>query len=71
MIKICVFILITDYFRVTPNLREHVYCNALRHGSDAEYDFLWNKHETTNVVNEKVIILGALGCTKREGKIME
>jgi hypothetical protein len=56
---------IFDIFSVNPNLREHVYCNALRYGNETDFKYLWEKYSTENVVNEQIVILGALGCSDR------
>lgn len=51
---------------VDKNLRSVVYCNALRHSTDArgDWDLLWEKYTTTFLATEQAIILTALGCVK-------
>jgi len=51
---------------VNPNLREHVYCNGLRRGNATHYNLLWEKFVKGNVINDNLVILTALGCTKDE-----
>lgn len=51
---------------VPPDSRPWVYCNALREGSEAYFDFLYNRFLSHNVYNEKIVILSALGCTPHE-----
>lgn len=57
------------FYRINANLREHVYCNALRNGNGTHFDKLWEKYLKGNVVNEQIVILGALGCTKDEASL--
>ncbi|XP_074038935.1 uncharacterized protein [Leptinotarsa decemlineata] len=51
---------------INKNLKPIVYCNGLRYSNNIEEDweFLWNKYQSTEVPIEKKIILEALGCTK-------
>lgn len=42
-----------------------VYCSVVQHGTETEWNFLWNKFKSTSVVEEQEEILKALGCTKR------
>ncbi|GBP46436.1 Membrane alanyl aminopeptidase [Eumeta japonica] len=55
---------------VTPSLRLAVYCSGLRHGDADDYEFVWDRMLTTNVVNEIYIIQSALGCTKVQDKLL-
>ncbi|XP_022215178.2 aminopeptidase N [Drosophila obscura] len=49
---------------VPINLRGTVYCTAIRHGSDADWEFLWARYKNSNVAAEKRTILTALGCSR-------
>ncbi|KAJ8921510.1 hypothetical protein NQ315_003128 [Exocentrus adspersus] len=49
---------------ISPDLREIVYCTAISDGGQEEWDFAWQRYLTTNVANEKEILLTALGCSK-------
>ncbi|XP_076675141.1 uncharacterized protein LOC143372620 isoform X2 [Andrena cerasifolii] len=48
---------------ISPNARAAVYCTALRHGSQDDWQFLWERYLETNFASEKKIILDALGCS--------
>ncbi|KAH8232570.1 hypothetical protein KR032_009615 [Drosophila birchii] len=49
---------------VPINVRSTVYCTAIRHGSDADWEFLWTRYKKSNVAAEKRTILTALGCSR-------
>ncbi|KAG6458925.1 hypothetical protein O3G_MSEX011121 [Manduca sexta] len=51
---------------VPVDSRNWVYCNALRQGTTADYDFLYNRFLNHNVYTEKMLILGILGCTPHQ-----
>ncbi|RZB41451.1 aminopeptidase N, partial [Asbolus verrucosus] len=51
--------------RVPPNLRDIVYCTAIRQGSEAEWNFAYNQYLRTASVSEKNVLLDALGCTTK------
>lgn len=46
------------------DLRSVVYCTAIRHGSDKEWQFLWERYGKSNVGTERSLILSALGCSR-------
>ncbi|CAG9818441.1 unnamed protein product [Phaedon cochleariae] len=48
---------------ISKDLKGVVYCTSLKHGGEAEWDFLWKKYQTSNVATEKSTLLNALGCT--------
>lgn len=50
--------------RVPLDLRSVVYCTAIRHGSDKEWQFLWERYTNSNVGTEKSLILSSLGCSR-------
>uniref|UniRef100_A0A182N0H6 Aminopeptidase n=1 Tax=Anopheles dirus TaxID=7168 RepID=A0A182N0H6_9DIPT len=49
---------------VPLNLRPVVYCNAIRHGNESQWGFLWRRYLQSNVGSEKIMIIGALSCTR-------
>ncbi|XP_050293862.1 aminopeptidase Ey-like [Anthonomus grandis grandis] len=49
---------------INPDLREVVYCTAIRDGGQDEWDFAWNRYLNTNVASDKEILLNALSCSK-------
>ncbi|KAJ8921412.1 hypothetical protein NQ315_003030 [Exocentrus adspersus] len=49
---------------IPKDLRGVVYCTTLKHGGEAEWEFLWKHYKNSNVATEKNTILSALGCTK-------
>lgn len=49
---------------VPKDLRSVVYCNAMRNGKEPEWNFLWQRYLKSNVGSEKVMIIGALSCTR-------
>lgn len=51
-------------FSVPLDLRSVVYCTAIRHGSDREWQFLWERYSKSNVGTERSLILSALGCSR-------
>ncbi|KAH8232363.1 hypothetical protein KR032_004784 [Drosophila birchii] len=49
---------------VPVNLRRTVYCTAIRHGSDEDWEFLWTRYTRSDRAYEKVIFLDSLGCSR-------
>lgn len=50
---------------VNSNLKDIVYCYALRYSnSTSNWNFLWREYVKTNLDSEKVTILAALSCTR-------
>ncbi|KAH8232214.1 hypothetical protein KR032_002212 [Drosophila birchii] len=69
-----------DYFRkwqsdpnpdennpVPIDIRSIVYCTAIKHGSDDDWEFLWSRYLKAYVAGEKLTILGALSCSQQVG----
>lgn len=57
-------LLITEiFFRIPPNLKHVVYCTSIREGGVPEWSFAYKRYLETTNMNEKQIILSALGCT--------
>lgn len=50
-------------FRIPPNLRSTVYCNAIAAGGAEEWDFAWSEFENTTVASEAEKLRSALACT--------
>ncbi|KAL0882636.1 hypothetical protein ABMA27_001071 [Loxostege sticticalis] len=51
---------------VPVDSRNWVYCNALRQGTEEDFEFLWNRYLYHNVYSEKILLLTVLGCTPFE-----
>ncbi|KAH8271340.1 hypothetical protein KR018_007311 [Drosophila ironensis] len=49
---------------VPINVRSTVYCTSIKHGNDADWEFLWMRYKKSNVAAEKRTILTALGCSR-------
>ncbi|CAG9772408.1 unnamed protein product [Ceutorhynchus assimilis] len=51
--------------KVPKNLRNLVYCTALRHSDNiaTDFNFLWSKFGETKLMSEILTILSGLGCT--------
>lgn len=45
-------------------MRNVVYCTAIRHGGEKQWNFLWEQYKKSNVASEKSTMLDALGCTR-------
>ncbi|KAG5885709.1 hypothetical protein JTB14_037729 [Gonioctena quinquepunctata] len=50
--------------QILPNLREIVYCTAIREGGEIEWDFAYKKYMESNSPSEQNTLLDALGCTR-------
>lgn len=62
------------YFSISvdPNLRNVVYCNALRYAKTPDnFYFLLDKYKETKLSTEQVTILATLGCTKNASLLTE
>lgn len=44
-------------------MRPWVYCTGLRYGTADDFNYFWNRYLTEDLANEKVVMLGAAGCT--------
>ncbi|KRT82229.1 Peptidase [Oryctes borbonicus] len=49
---------------ISPNLRGIVYCNAIKSGSQSEWDFAWQRYLNTDVGSEKELLMSGLGCSR-------
>ncbi|CAG2061693.1 unnamed protein product, partial [Timema podura] len=54
------------HLRYLLTSKQLFYCNALRQGGEAEWDFLWEQYLTSEISTEQALILGVLGCTTNE-----
>ena len=57
-------------FRISPNLKNIVYCTAIRFGSDKEWEFAWDRFQKTTISSEKELLLSALGCSREPWILM-
>lgn len=57
--------------KVHPDLRQVVYCEGIRQGTDEHFDFLWNQFLTTNMATEQILILQGLGCAQDREQIFK
>ncbi|XP_055379130.1 aminopeptidase N-like [Condylostylus longicornis] len=53
-----------EYNPIPLELRSVVYCTAVRHGNENEWNFLWKRYKKSNVASEKTSILVSLGCSR-------
>ncbi|XP_053689717.1 aminopeptidase N [Sabethes cyaneus] len=49
---------------ISPNLKNIVYCTAIKYGDQAEWEFAWERFRKTTVSSEKETLLSALGCSR-------
>ncbi|XP_026222167.1 alanyl (membrane) aminopeptidase a [Anabas testudineus] len=49
---------------INPNLRSVIYCQAVAAGGKEEWEFAWERFQTTNDTSEKEQLRKALSCTK-------
>lgn len=49
---------------IDPNLMSSVYCTAMEHGTEDDWDFLWEKYKKSVLPSIKYEIIKILGCTK-------
>ncbi|CAH2274214.1 aminopeptidase N [Pelobates cultripes] len=52
------------YNSIHPNLRSSIYCTAVAQGGEAEWDFIWEKFNSTDIAQEADKLRAALACTK-------
>ncbi|XP_053698808.1 membrane alanyl aminopeptidase [Sabethes cyaneus] len=57
--------------KVHPDLRQVVYCEGIRQGTEEHFDFLWNQYLTTNMATEQILILQGLGCAQEKEQIFK
>ncbi|XP_063824393.1 membrane alanyl aminopeptidase-like [Ostrinia nubilalis] len=56
---------------VPVDSRNWVYCNALRQGTEEDFEFLWERFLNHNVYTEKILLLQSLGCTPHESSLIK
>lgn len=49
---------------IPQNLRNSVYCNAIRNGGDEEWEFAYDRSKKGAVESDNKLLLAALACTK-------
>ena len=49
---------------IPADYAEVVYSTGIRYGGEREWDFVWNRTQTTNVVSEAEIMMTSLGRTQ-------
>ncbi|XP_059490233.1 aminopeptidase N isoform X2 [Neocloeon triangulifer] len=49
---------------VPANLKNVIYCTAIKHGGQKEWDFVWQRYLKSNVGSERDLLLTSLGCTR-------
>jgi aminopeptidase N len=54
---------------IPKDQRSYVYCNAVRYGSETEFDFLFERFRKTDVSVEELNILNGLSCSQDEASI--
>uniref|UniRef100_A0A4W6ENH2 Aminopeptidase n=1 Tax=Lates calcarifer TaxID=8187 RepID=A0A4W6ENH2_LATCA len=54
-----------DTNNIHPNLRSVIYCQAVAFGGRTEWEFAWNKFQSSSDTSEKEQLRGALSCTKK------
>jgi hypothetical protein len=59
------------FYRIPANLRSLVFCTALKHGGEEDWNFLWERYQESIITTEQVTILSALGCTKNESLLQQ
>lgn len=48
---------------IPNNFNNIIYCYAIEHGNESDWEFLWNQYKNTNIASEKNSMLYALGCS--------
>lgn len=59
------FVCMCVWFRIHPNLRSVIYCQAVAAGGKKEWEFAWNKFQSSEDTSEKDQLREALSCTKK------
>lgn len=49
---------------ISPNLKDVVYCTAIKHSDLTFWDFAWERFQKTKAPSEKEALLSALGCSR-------
>nr|XP_057943178.1 aminopeptidase N-like [Doryrhamphus excisus] len=51
--------------KIHPNLRSIIYCQAVAAGGEEEWEFAWDKFQTSNESSEKEQLRQAMSCTRK------
>lgn len=54
-----------SFFRIHPNLRSTIYCNAIAAGGAEEWQFAWSEFKKATIAIEADKLRSALACTKQ------
>lgn len=55
---------VRSFFRIPKDLRQVVYCQALKVGGEKYWEFLWERYQKSNAATEQQLILSSLGCVQ-------
>lgn len=66
MLENSIILCMSLIFRVPPSQRSYVYCNAIKYGSEKEWEFLWQQFQKSDFSEERVDITDALSCSKNK-----
>lgn len=53
------------YYSIRPNLKDIIYCVAIREGGMPEWRFAYKEYLATSSASEKETLLTAMGCTQK------
>lgn len=56
---------------IPVDLRPTVYCTAIRHGNEEDWQFLWKRYQDSNVATEKRTIIFSLACSRNTKTLKE
>ncbi|XP_076764228.1 putative aminopeptidase-2 [Xylocopa sonorina] len=56
----------TSMNAISPNVRQAIYCTAIRMGNSEHWDFLWQQYLKTNSPTEKKHMINAFGCSRNK-----
>ncbi|XP_070567834.1 aminopeptidase N-like [Ptychodera flava] len=54
----------TENNRISPNVRDVVYCTAIGQGDRQHWEFAWQQYKATQVSSEKLLLMNAMTCSK-------
>ncbi|KAG0429976.1 hypothetical protein HPB47_023114 [Ixodes persulcatus] len=53
----------SSFHMIPHSYRPIVFCQAIKHGTESDFNFLWKHYETATTPQEKAVLLKALSCT--------
>ncbi|KAM7284904.1 aminopeptidase N [Ixodes scapularis] len=53
----------SSFHMIPHSYRSIVFCQAIKHGTESDFNFLWKHYETATTPQEKAVLLKALSCT--------